>query len=85
VLTCLQDSWPGIVMKGFDLIFELWFSVLIRSYIRAIVGGSSVNTLLCKPNGPGSIQGMSRSETAITRGNPLMRTHTLLCTTFSQY
>ena len=28
--------------------------------------------LVCQPSGPGSIPGMSRSMTAITRGNPIM-------------
>ena len=33
---------------------------------------SLVRALVCQPSGPGSIPGMSRSETAITRGNPIM-------------
>ena len=39
--------------------------------------------LLCLPTGPGSIPGMSRSESAITRGNPIMLLGptTFLCTT----
>ena len=31
-----------------------------------------VRALVYQPNGPGSIPGMSRSESAITRGNPIM-------------
>ena len=27
---------------------------------------------MCQPSGPGSIPGMSHSETAISRGNPIM-------------
>ena len=33
---------------------------------------SLVRALVCQPSVPGSIPGMSRSETAITRGNPIM-------------
>ena len=41
---------------------------------------SLVRARLCQPSGPGLIPGMSRSETAITRGNPIMQ---LPPTTFS--
>ena len=33
---------------------------------------SLVRALVCQPSGLGSIPGMSRSETAVTRGNPIM-------------
>ena len=33
---------------------------------------SLVRVLVCQPSGPGPIPGMSRSESAITRGNPIM-------------
>jgi hypothetical protein len=58
--------------------------LLIGSYRRAIVGSTPhiswttyfpiscscvVRVLVCHPSGPGLIYGMSRSESAITRGN----------------
>ena len=39
MLTCLQDLWPEIVIKGIRTC-DLWVSVLIRSYRRAMVGGT---------------------------------------------
>jgi hypothetical protein len=88
------DSWH--VKFSLQLIIELYHegirtcdlsvSVLSGSYRRAIVGGIScsllVRALVCQPSSPGSIPGMSHSETAITRGYLIMLLPptTFLCT-----
>jgi hypothetical protein len=75
------DSWQGIRT------WDLWVSVLIESYRRAIAGGTLefpgqlIASLLVAQwserwcaslVAQGLIPGMSRSESAITRGKPQM-------------
>ena len=48
----------------------LFFSLLVSESLTSC--SSLVTALVCQPTGPCSIPGMSCSETAITRGNPIM-------------
>jgi hypothetical protein len=63
VLTCLQDSWPEIAMKGFEpeTSGPTYYLTSCSPVVRALV---------YPPSGQGLIPGMFRSESAITRGKP---------------
>ena len=63
------DTWNLFVHKNCRLFFWVFYS-LIGNCLTSC--SSLVRALVCQTRGPGPIPGMSHSETAITRGNPIM-------------